>query len=409
MLIFLTEKVSKLFLILSFFPFVSFGLNSMDTQPHFIVVGFLAFVLLVITGKVFSKSIYIIGFYVIALITLLITSNNFDFTLLRGLTSYFAFYLTLSVTIVYLMRYGIPSKIIIGSNIIYLISALIQTLFESQKNEILNFLVLSNSFGSVSRGVIGLTPEPTIFAIFLFFMTWLILIIVDYNPGSKIKMLIIANLLTILFLTKSSMAFVFLITASFFILYAIRRNKYILIIAILIFLILFLYINVMPYFFPESRFSKLSQIMIGLEGGLIDRIIVMIKFDASINDRILNVFFPYFGFIMNYGLPGGVHSYAETSRELVNLTNGFFWAGLGSNKILSFVGAFVYELGLIAIINIVFFYLFLKDRMNRFRNIELCMLFVLLNSSIPVAFPLIPTIMALMYYKKINSHQITGL
>ena len=51
---------------------------------------------------------------------------------------------------------------------------------------------------------------------------------------------------------------------------------------------------------------------------------------------------------------------------------------------------------------ILYFYDFTKDKLNPIRKYELMLLFILLNSSIPVAFPYIPIMLALMYYKKTN-------
>jgi hypothetical protein len=381
---------------------VSFGTNSMDTQPFFIIMAILSLVIYILNENIFSKSIQLFFLLAISLLALTISSNEFNFIFVRGLASYTAFFLTIIVSVTYFKKYGIPIKLIVLSNVIYLIAALVQTLVPDQKNEILDFLVLSNSFGTPQRGVIGLTPEPTIFATLLFFLSWILLVISDYKTNFKIKFLIFSNIFTILFLVKSSMVFVFLIVTALFFLIANLRNKKFIFIAIFLFLLFFLYLYIMPYINPQSRFVRLSDVMFGIEGGLITKIIVMINFDASINDRVLNVFFPYMGLIMNTGLPGGLDSFYEASVELVKFTNGYFWAGLGSDKILSFIGAFIYELGIIGIFCILYFYDFTKDKLNPIRKYELMLLFILLNSSIPVAFPYIPIMLALMYYKKTN-------
>ena len=124
--------------------------------------------------------------------------------------------------------------------------------------------------------------------------------------------------------------------------------------------------------------------------------------DASINDRILNVVFPYYGILINNGIPGGLRSFYELSVMLVEHFDGYFWSGLGSNKILSFIGAFIYELGAVGLIFICYLYWFLKDNNNPNRLFELILLFTVLNSGIAVAFSLVPILIAIMYYKKIN-------
>ena len=106
---------------------------------------------------------------------------------------------------------------------------------------------------------------------------------------------------------------------------------------------------------------------------------------------------------MNYGLPGGVHSYYDISVVLVEFFDGYFWSGLGSNKILSFVGAFIYELGIIGLIYIIYVYWLLRDKSNPNRIFELSLLFIILNSAIPVAFPFVAILMAVMYCQKYNN------
>jgi hypothetical protein len=161
----------------------------------------------------------------------------------------------------------------------------------------------------------------------------------------------------------------------------------------------------MLHYFPASRFAKLIEIYAQLDLGLFQSLKAIIVYDKSINDRLLNAVFPYIGFIVNSGIPGGIHSFYETSNILSEYSNGFFWAGLGSNKILSFIGAFIYELGFFGVFVFIYIFYFVKDG-NYSRLIEISLLFVLLNSAIPVAFPFIPIIIAIMYYKKINNNLI---
>ena len=106
--------------------------------------------------------------------------------------------------------------------------------------------------------------------------------------------------------------------------------------------------------------------------------------------------------MLNHGLPGELHSFYDLSLILVEYFNGYFWAGLGSNKILSFIGSFIYELGVIGVIFILYMYWFLRDNNNPNRFFELILLFTVLNSAIAVAFSLIPILIAIMYYKKSN-------
>mgnify|MGYP003978427787 FL=1 len=134
--------------------------------------------------------------------------------------------------------------------------------------------------------------------------------------------------------------------------------------------------------------------------GVFDSIVTLINLDKSINDRVWNLVFPYYGLFFNYLLPGGFYSFAEISVTLGEYSNGYFWAGFGSNKILSFVGAFIYELGFLGVIFFIVIYTYLRDLHNSKRKFEIILLFIILNSAIPVSFPLVPILIALMLHHK---------
>ena len=400
MLSFFTEKIAQTFFILALFPYVSFGTNTMDTQPHFIIFAIISFFCFAFSGPVFKKSIHLIIFSLLIFLTLLYFTGKFDFLFFRGVFSYSGFIVTLIASIIYFERYGIPVKTIVIANIFYLIAAILQV---SYGQHILNFLVDPNSFPDPSRGVISLTPEPTFFGIALFFFSWIYLLIYDYRPSKYIRLLIILNILFLVFLAKSSMAIVFILAGLSIFLLRNYKKKKIVIYTLVTLMFVSLGLSLFLLAFPESRLSKLVNIGLLLDGSFFMRIKALSFFDASINDRLLNVVFPYFGLIFNSGLPGGLHSYNDMSIFLVGYFDGYFWSGLGSNKILSFIGSIIYELGIFGVIFILYMYMFLSDRNNSNRIFELLLLFILLNSAIPLAYPLIPILMAIMYYKKTNS------
>ena len=399
MLLFLTRNVARLFFIFALFPFLSFGTNSMDSQPFYIFLAILSFIFFSFSGLVFRKALDLIIISMIILLTLVLTTTNFDFLFIRATGSYFGFFIALIVSIIYFERFGIPVKTIAIANIIYIFAGLIQLILGPH---ILDFLVVPNGFPTHGRGDISLTPEPTFFGIVLFFFGWIHLVIYDYKPPKIIALLIFINIVSIVFLAKSSMVIVFLIVSAFvYLLRNIFKKKIINKILITSFVIfIFLYFFVVIY--DGARFSSIIRTFFAIEGGLIDKTLAVVYWDGSINDRVLNVVFPYYGIVLNYGMPGGLHSYQAMSILLVEHFDGFFWSGLGSNKILSFIGAFIYELGVIGIISILYIYWFVKDNNNPNRFFELILLFIVLNSAIAVALSLVPILIAIMYYKKSN-------
>ena len=393
------NHIASIFFILALFPFVSFGTNSMDSQPFYIFFAMLSFLFFASSGLIFKESLNLIILTIIVLLTIFLTSTTFDFIFIRGVASYLGFFITLIVSIVYFERFGIPVKFIVISNIIYLFVGILQFLYDPL---IANFLVLPNGYPNMIRGATSLTPEHTFYGIVLFFFSWINLIIYDYKPPKLISILIIINLFSIVFVAKSSMVIVFLLVAAFvFLLRNLKRKvffKQFFITSIGLFVLLYSFI----WLFPEARFARLIGLGASLEIGFIDGIIAVIKRDGSINDRVLNAVFPYFGIVLNYGLPGGLHSFYDMSLILVEYFGGFFWSGLGSNKILSFIGTIIYELGLIGILSISYLYWLVKDSNNHNRIFELILLFAVLNSAIALAFSLVPILIAIMYFKKIS-------
>ena len=398
--LYLTKNVAGLFFIFALFPYVSFGTNSMDSQPHYIFLAILSFIFFSLSGLVFRKALDLIILLMIILLTLFLTTTNFDFLFIRASASHVGFVITLIASIIYFERFGIPVKIIVIANIIYIVAALIQWSFGG---DILDFLVHSNGGGGNNQGGhISLTPEHTFFGIVLYFFSWIYFVIYNYKPPKEIAILVFINFLSIFLLAKSSMVIVYLVVSAFVYLISNWKNKRILILTLFTTTFGFIVLYGFLLLDPDSRFAHLVNIGSKIEGGLFRQIIAVIAWDSSINDRVLNVVFPYFGFVLNYGIPGGLQSYSDLSFALIEEFGGFFWSGLGSNKILSFIGAFIYELGLIGVIFIFYIYWFLKDNNNPNRFFELILLFAVLNSAIPVAFSLVPILVAIMYYKKSN-------
>ena len=213
MLQFYSKNTAIIFFIFALFPFVSFGTNSMDTQPFFIFFGFLSLIFFMISGRIFIESFHLLALLAGVILILFFSASYVDNLLARAIASYSAFFITLIVVIIYFIRFGIPLKIIVTSNLIYLIVAIMQIFFGGHA---FNFLVKPNSFLDPSRGEISLTPEPTMFAIVLFFWSWIYLLIYDYKPSKKIFLLILINIIFILTIAKSSMGILFILVGSFF-------------------------------------------------------------------------------------------------------------------------------------------------------------------------------------------------
>jgi hypothetical protein len=303
--------------------------------------------------------------------------------------SYTGFSISFVAFLYYLRENVFPVKIFIIINLLYVFVGIAQTLIDPA---IVSSIVASRdqTFSSapfLARGVPGLTPEPTFFGIFLYFISFIYLTFYDFKPPNKIKYLLIINLLTIILLTRSTMILLFLILTIPFLLH---RMKFSFIIWGSAFAILSMVAAI--FFFPETRFLKLANLII--ENPAILELVIL---DESINDRISHVLFPLQGAFLNDFMPVGFHKWPETFAYLTDYWDGIFWYGTGGS-IMSFFGLYVYEFGFIGLIIMGFIFIKIQDG-SIARLLETSLLFILLNTSIPPSFPLLAFLFAIYFHK----------
>jgi hypothetical protein len=235
------------------------------------------------------------------------------------------------------------------------------------------------------RGVTSLAPEPTFLGLYLIFISWIIINLhQDKKLPSHIKILLILNFLCILFLAKSSMSILLLL-----ILIGIKvgldffSNFKRVFITLFFLTFLIPTLNLIKEKIPNSRIVQLSMMVV--EGP-----VFIAEKDASINERLRHIVFPLHGAVQNYLIPNGFHSFTETSTNLQDYYNGFFWHGSSRNKIMSGFGAPIFELG---VISFIYFYFMMcricqgnknkKSKIFQFIGIN-----ILMFCAIPITFPL---------------------
>jgi hypothetical protein len=134
-------------------------------------------------------------------------------------------------------------------------------------------------------------------------------------------------------------------------------------------------------YFPDARVSRILSLISNL--GLSE----LVFKDASINSRVSSVIFPYEGLIENFFLPGGATSFQAVSEVLKERYSGYFWYG-NHTKIMSYIGSIVYQLGFIGVLACLYYFIIIQNgRLRRF--FESAFLFLLLNSALPLASPVI--------------------
>ena len=389
----LRDIFASLFIIFSLLPWVNFGLNSRDSQVWPLLFG-LIFLIFSIHKKVPSLFLYpaiipILGFFTWFFLSDLTTDGIKGFIAIRGILSYMGFAVCFIGLLFYLNEKKFPINIFLSLNIVYIIVGILQAFIDPA---IVSSIVASRdqSFSSVAlvvRGVTGLTPEPTYFGIFLYFISFIYLIIYDYKPPRKITLILLLNLITIILLTRSTMVLLFLIITVPFLIH--RMNVSFISLGALLTL---LAVTFTIFFFPDTRFVRLANLVIENP-----QLLELIILDESINDRISHVLFPLQGALLNDLLPVGFHKWPETFAYLTDYWGGIFWYGTGGS-IMSFFGLYIYEFGFFGLI--IMGYIFIKIQDGTYgRFMETSLLFILLNSSIPPSFPLIAFIFAIYFYK----------
>jgi hypothetical protein len=122
----------------------------------------------------------------------------------------------------------------------------------------------------------------------------------------------------------------------------------------------------------------------------------LIRSDASVNLRVSHAVFPWHGAVSSLFVPHGFSSFADSYHAIQSWYGGFFWYGERTNIIMSYAGAFAYELGIIGLVFLGYVFS-LVFQFRKQRILELVLLFVLLNSALPVAFPFVPLLIAILY------------
>jgi len=387
-------------ILVSLFPWVGFNILNTDSQPWplFFFVIFLA----TIPKKVITpKNFYILFLiFIIGIFISIFESNNmFSFLTIRAIYNYLAFVIVFIGFYNYLLKFGFPIKIFIIANFIWLAGGLV----ELYSADLLQSIAPQRT--TSGRGVTSFAPEPSFFAVYLFFSSWSILLANEYRLEKNIKLILLFNFVSFFVLAKSAMGILYLLIGFSFIvfyhLFRIQINKRVLktlIIGILFFVVIAL------IFFPylqENRYVDLA-IKISSELNPFD----IFYLDASMNERLQHIVFSIHGVFLNYMMPGGFDTFIYHHNYLVNFYNNYFWWDQGSVKILSWIGDWIYQLGFFGII--VIWYFFKISEEKTYKNfIERLLLFIILLSAIPVAFPLVAMIFALLtYIKKINYQSI---
>lgn len=367
------------------FPWLSFNIIPTETQPWVIFFAFLIFLLNFKSINIYDVLIIFIPFLVFLLG---IMCGDDIYLILRSFFSYLIFSLVFLCFKNIILNENIDIRFFKICNIVWILIAIAQFFFG---NSIVDSLLVTRT--SDDRGFTSVAPEPTFFAIFLFFMNWFYLKLDNYKLNRKNLFFICANTISIFFLAKSSLG-IFLLVFGFLFVFFISEaggGKKLLFLFLIFFVcfVLFVCINL---FLKDSRIFHILN-------SFIDNPFVLLYQDASANERLKNVVYPFLGLIENNGAAGGFSSFQEIHDRLKNSGPYFFWYGDGDNKILSLIGSVVYELGFFGCL-ILLIILFKSISRSRKALFEIIALFVVCLNAISIAFPMIAIIMSLILYRR---------
>lgn len=369
-------------------PWASFGVNDLDSQPWPLAAAVL-FLFSVLT-KLRAPP-----YFVPLMLSLLIGVLFASFTppieggAPRAVISYLTILACYLAAFNYFRLYGFPTRTFIVMNVIWVAVGVIE-LYTPALSQF-----ISQNRTTSDRGVTSMSPEPTHFGVFLFFISWVMLAAYSFRPPRKIALLCIANVAAIFLLAKATMVIGLVVFALGVAAVAslakwvstagkVQGRMMLLVGGSLLAVLAVAGVDAM---FPESRVSRVFDRLMG--GGLYD----LLMADASINQRLEAVVYSIHGFFFNWMAPGGFDSFLNTRDALWVVWGDYFWFPTQTNKIMSWIGGILYELGIFGAVVVLCLFAGAKKAGVRLR--EIVIVAAVLLTAIPPAFPLAPMLFAL--------------
>lgn len=385
----LREALGRLVFVFALLPWVSFGTNSLDTQPWTLMacLGYLLNAPTISRSKTINA---IVALLLIGLVIgLLLHLPNDFFLVARGIYGYMTLALTLLVICDVIHRYGVPLKVIVFINLLYLGFALLDTVAPGVSGAI------SASRTTTGRGVTSLAAEPSFLSIILFFLSWIYLVTRNYKIDRWTLLFLASNVFAIVVLAKSALGLVLLAMAMGGVLvYSLFRLQLRLLIGIGFGVALLL--GLMPFFVDVLAGSRLMSIFEIFQS---QSVWLFMLNDASVNVRVQSITFPILGAINRFFMPGGFETYGDAVELLRQQFSSFVVKRGGGNIISSWVGAMVYELGIFGLaVLVILCFSNLRRRIGVF--FERMVLLAVCIHAIPINFPPIAILIVIFLRRK---------
>ena len=385
------KALSYLMFMCVLFPYISIVHTGFDSQPYAIICS-LIYLLYVFSQKqkvIYSPAfIFLILYLIVAFIISVVEIYLLDTELLivaRALANYISITLLPIALIISLSR-GINSKkLIILAIFTYLLAGMLQYFISV---DIFNFILDIRT--TENRGVTSLAPEPTYYGVVCFLFNFIVITSSDFKRNEKLFFSFLLLFQTV-FLAKSSMVLLFYIM---FIMSSFISIKYLYRGVVLFFSTLsIIYIIYNLDYFEQTRIKSILVFFL-------DKGFYAFAMDASMNERLSHVFFSFYGFIDNFMFPGGYASFEKLLQNKESISSGFFWYGGVSNKIMSYIGANIYETGFFSLLYFTAIYIMIP---NDKLKISTFGFFIPLFACIPLGNPIAGLVVTLLYLEGVKN------
>ena len=125
----------------------------------------------------------------------------------------------------------------------------------------------------------------------------------------------------------------------------------------------------------------------------------IINADLSISNRIQHFLVPVLSFFRDFGVPHAFDSIGKSSL-LINEEIGYFNDPTQAFKIMSFLGDWIYTLGIFGFISLFVIFYPLFSKKYEFVKTPLIIFITLLITSVPISLPIVPAVIAGFYFKR---------
>jgi len=391
----MTKYLAFMLVLFVFFPYLKIlPYVGGEVQPNAAIASLF---LIVLMGKIVAKRVFFALMLVAVFSLAFVFVGSSVFYSVRGAYTYISFYLTTLAAYLYFKTYGELSYLFLRNVLlVYLIVGLVQLYLDPDFMHFL--LVREKGYGGIGgRGVESLTSEPTYYGIILLLVFFYVLSSYDLTNSQKFRLNIL-TLVSLVFVSRSTTAIFGLAIYAISLIISRRMLSYILPAFVLLLVVIIGFEDVLV----ESRlFRVLGYLVDGGVRGLVDS-------DQSSNDRLLHVFFSLKGAVDNYFIPRGFDAWAGYVESQAMQGYHVDFVSTKQGKIFPFIGAVLFELGIVGFLLLFYIYYVLYKRYNGFDGLSAtALLTYILFQALTVAFPLVPFILAfLLYQSELKSIEI---